>query len=131
MARQKVDESYIILQSLILFRQRSYHNTSMADIAEACGILKGSLYHYFSSKEQLMGKVIEYVHEYFQNEIFSQAYQENLSASERLENLALAAEKVFFDQETGKLYGNIGIESALVIPEFNGIIRAFFTDSLS
>ena len=103
MARQKVDESYIILQSLILFRQRSYHNTSMADIAEACGILKGSLYHYFSSKEQLMGKVIEYVHEYFQNEIFSQAYQENLSASERLENLALAAEKVFFDQETGKL----------------------------
>ena len=75
-----------------------------------------------------MGKVIEYVHEYFQNEIFSQAYQENLSASERLENLALAAEKVFFDQETGKLYGNIGIESALVIPEFNGIIRAFFTD---
>ncbi|MCS6819111.1 MAG: TetR/AcrR family transcriptional regulator, partial [Chitinophagales bacterium] len=80
MPKQKVDEQYIIIQSLILFRQRSYHNTSMSDIAEACGILKGSLYHYFKSKEELMEKVIRYVHKYFKDEVFSKAYEKGLTA---------------------------------------------------
>ena len=51
MPRQKVDEKTIIKEALKLFRQKSYHATSMADIALACGLLKGSLYHYFNSKE--------------------------------------------------------------------------------
>jgi len=128
MAKQKVDEQYIIIQSLKLFRQRSYHSTSMADIAGACGILKGSLYHYFKSKEELMEKVIMYVHQFFKDEVFAKAYEEDIPAAKRLKNLAKASEKVFYDVETGKLYGNMGIESALVIPEFNPIIRNFFRD---
>jgi TetR/AcrR family transcriptional repressor of nem operon len=42
----------------------------MADIAQSCGILKGSLYHYFSSKEALMSAVIEYAHAYFKEKVF-------------------------------------------------------------
>ena len=64
MARKKVDEQIIIINSLKLFRQKSFHNTSMEDIAKSCGILKGSLYHYFNSKEDLMIKVIDFVHKY-------------------------------------------------------------------
>lgn len=128
MPRQKVDEQHIILQSLILFRQRSFHSTSMSDIAKACGILKGSLYHYFSSKEDLMEKVIRYVHEYFKAEVFAKAYQPNLPASTRFINMCKASERIFFDDSTGKMYGNMGVESALVIPEFNPIIRQFFQD---
>ncbi len=128
MPKQKVDEQFIIIQSLILFRQRSYHSTSMSDIAHACGILKGSLYHYFKSKEDLMKKVILHVHEYFKLEVFAKAYQENLSASTRFRNMFKASEKIFFDDTTGKMYGNMGVESALVIPEFNPIIRQFFQD---
>lgn len=128
MPRQKVDQQYIIIQSLILFRQRSFHSTSMSDIAKACGILKGSLYHYFRSKEELMEKVIRYVHDYFKQEVFSLAYQENLPANVRFRNMMKASEKIFFDETSGKLYGNMGVESALVIPEFNPIIREFFQD---
>lgn len=128
MARQKVNEQTIILQSLKLFRQQSFHNTSMEDIASACGILKGSLYHYFKSKDELMIKVIEFVHDFFKNDIFCHAWNEKLTAKQKLKKLCSSAELVFFDKETGKLYGNIGIESALVIPEFNTIIRAFFQD---
>lgn len=100
----------------------------MADIATACGILKGSLYHYFDSKEHLMQKVILFVHDYFKEKVFAFAYNEKLKAEDRLKKLNKASEQVFFDAETGKIYGNIGIESALVIPEFNEIIRHFFTD---
>lgn len=128
MPKQKVDEQYIIIQSLILFRQRSFHSTSMSDIAKACGILKGSLYHYFKSKEELMEKVIKYVHQYFKVEVFAKAYEENIPAIQRFKNMTKSSEKIFFDASTGKMYGNMGVESALVIPEFNPIIREFFQD---
>ncbi len=128
MPKQKVDEQHIIIQSLILFRQRSFHSTSMSDIAKSCGILKGSLYHYFKSKEDLMEKVIRYVHEYFKQEVFALAYQKNVPATVRFKNMFKASERIFFDDSTGKMYGNMGVESALVIPEFNPIIRQFFQD---
>ena len=54
MPRQKVDEKTIIKEALKLFRQKSYHATSMADIAMACGLLKGSLYHYFHSNKNVV-----------------------------------------------------------------------------
>jgi TetR/AcrR family transcriptional repressor of nem operon len=128
MPKQKVDEQYIIIQSLKLFRQRSFHSTSMSDIAKTCGILKGSLYHYFRSKEELMEKVIRYVHQYFKQEVFAKAYEEGIPANIRFKNMMKASEKIFFDESSGKMYGNMGVESALVIPEFNPIIREFFQD---
>lgn len=128
MAKQKVDEQLIIKESLKLFRSKSYHTTSMSDIAKACGILKGSLYHYFSSKEELMMKVIEMVHNFFKVEVFSIAYNEELDVYERMEKMMARAERIFIDQETGNVDGNIGVETALVIPEFRPIIQAFFGD---
>lgn len=124
----KKGEHAIIINSLKLFRQQSFHNTSMEDIAKSCGMLKGSLYHYFKSKEDLMSKVIAFVHQYFKDEVFLHAYNEKLNSKQKLKRLCDASEIVFFDKKTGKLYGNIGVESALVIPEFNPIIREFFQD---
>lgn len=128
MAKQKVDEQLIIKESLKLFRSKSYHTTSMSDIAQACGILKGSLYHYFNSKEELMMKVIEMVHLFFKAEVFSIAYNEDLEVYDRIEKMMARAERIFIDQETGNVDGNIGVETALVIPEFRPIIQAFFND---
>jgi AcrR family transcriptional regulator len=64
MPKQKADEETIILEALKLFRKQSYFNTSMSEIAEASGLQKGSLYHYFPSKEDLMKKVIKNVHDF-------------------------------------------------------------------
>lgn len=128
MAKQKVDINFIIEQSIKLFRQKTYHNTSMADIASSCGILKGSLYHYFSSKEELMQKVIESIHLYFKEHIFSIAQNTDLSPNERMKELCHAAEKVFFNQKTNKLYGNMGVESAMVLEDFNPLLQDFFID---
>ena len=128
MAKQKVDEEKIIKESLKLFRMTSYHTTSMADIAKACGIQKGSLYHYFSSKEELMMKVIAFVHDFFKEEIFALAYDEDIDPMIRLDKMFKRANTIFISKETGEMLGNVGVETALVIPEFQPVIQEFFTD---
>ncbi|CAN5211131.1 TetR/AcrR family transcriptional regulator [soil metagenome] len=45
-----------------LFNDRGYSETSMDDIARAAGILKGSLYYYMDSKEDLLFKIVSDVH---------------------------------------------------------------------
>lgn len=42
-----------------IFREKGYHATSMQDIAEAVGLLKGSLYHHISSKHELLLEIFE------------------------------------------------------------------------
>ena len=41
-----------------LFREKGFHATSVQDIADAVGLQKGSLYHYISSKEELLGRIV-------------------------------------------------------------------------
>ncbi|HEY1971856.1 MAG TPA: TetR/AcrR family transcriptional regulator [Pseudonocardia sp.] len=41
-------------ESARLFRHRSYHATSMSDIAEAMQLNKGTLYYYYSSKSDIL-----------------------------------------------------------------------------
>jgi|SRR5579863_145257 len=42
-----------------LFHLRGYSNTSIDDIVSASGLTKGSVYHYFSSKEELGTAAVE------------------------------------------------------------------------
>jgi len=42
-----------------LFRERGFHATSMRDIARASGMLSGSIYYHFASKEDLLLDVYE------------------------------------------------------------------------
>ena len=42
-----------------LFQKKSYESTTMQDIMNALGIAKGTIYHYFKSKEELLEAVVE------------------------------------------------------------------------
>lgn len=46
-----------------IFCEKGYEATSIQDIADAVGILKGSLYYYIETKEELLFAVIQEVHE--------------------------------------------------------------------
>jgi AcrR family transcriptional regulator len=41
-----------------LFARKGFEGTTVRDIAEAAGILSGSLYHHFRSKEQIMDEIV-------------------------------------------------------------------------
>ena len=45
-----------------LFNERGYRATSLRDIANALGVTKASLYHYFTSKEQMLIELYERIH---------------------------------------------------------------------
>lgn len=128
MPKQKVNQQELIHVALKLFRTRGYHKTSMADIAAECGLLKGSIYHYFPSKEELMVGVLTYLQEYYHNEIFVFAYKEDMPAEKRLKKLAEMSEYVFTNGEGACLMANIAMETNDVVPEFRGPIKSFFDD---
>jgi AcrR family transcriptional regulator len=50
-----------------LFAERGFKNTTVRDIADAAGILSGSLYHHFDSKESMVDEILST----FQNELFA------------------------------------------------------------
>ena len=52
-------EDEIVAAAGRIFREKGYHATSVRDIAESVGLLKGSLYHYIRSKEELLARLFE------------------------------------------------------------------------
>jgi len=51
-----------------LFAKRGFTNTTVRDIADAAGILSGSLYHHFDSKESMVEEILAS----FQEELFGE-----------------------------------------------------------
>jgi AcrR family transcriptional regulator len=49
--------------ALRIFAERGYANTRLEDIAAAAGVTKGTIYHYFDTKEELLLRAIEHNHE--------------------------------------------------------------------
>jgi TetR/AcrR family transcriptional repressor of nem operon len=100
----------------------------MNDLALACGLQKGSFYHYFNSKEALMQGVLNTLHQYYKNKIFSLAYNDDISAKARMESFFLKQEPIFTQDLAGCLFGNITLETISVEVEFRSVIQAFFSD---
>ena len=59
-----------------LFAERGFKNTTVRDIADAAGILSGSLYHHFDSKESIVDELLST----FQRELFA-TYDEILAST--------------------------------------------------
>jgi AcrR family transcriptional regulator len=68
-----------------LFYEKGFDRTSIKDIADELGILKGSIYHHIRSKDDLLFAVIELVH---------QSMEQNVATVEALANSGNAATTV-------------------------------------
>ena len=53
------EEAAILAKATTLFRNKGFSATSMEDISDAVGLLKGSLYHYFKSKEEVLYRIVK------------------------------------------------------------------------
>jgi AcrR family transcriptional regulator len=59
-ARQRRNRSQDVLEAAVrVFHQKGYASASIQDIADEVGVLKGSLYHYIDSKEDLLARLFE------------------------------------------------------------------------
>lgn len=57
--RQEWQRRYIQERAMNVFAASGYHGTTMEQVAEAAEVSKGTLYNYFSSKEDLFASLIE------------------------------------------------------------------------
>ncbi|MCW2993095.1 MAG: hypothetical protein JWQ18_590 [Conexibacter sp.] len=62
-ARNLKRTAEIVSAAIAIFSDKGYANTSMQDIAESVGMLKGSLYHFIDSKEDLLFRACSQVYE--------------------------------------------------------------------
>lgn len=60
--RRNRDEE-ILAAAIRVFSEKGYAAASLQDVADAVGLLKGSLYHYISSKESLLYRIFQESHE--------------------------------------------------------------------
>ena len=54
MTREEITET-----AAQIFRQKGYHGASMNDIAEAVNLQKASLYHHFTSKQEILLEILD------------------------------------------------------------------------
>ena len=124
MAVQKITKDEILLKSSDVFRVKGYHNTSMQDLAEASGLLKGSLYYHFPSKEMLMKDLLISVHTYLENKVFPIALDTTLLPEERMDKLLKKMGKLLLEKEGGCIVGNTILETVGVVNGFQPILKS-------
>lgn len=123
---QKVDRQEVIKRALEVFKEHGYHKSSMADLGKACGLLKGSIYHHFSGKEDLMNAVIDYLSGYYENNVFSIRDDSSKTGEQKLAFLVEKSEEIFLSHRKGCLMASIGLETVNIVPSFTKKIRDFF-----
>jgi AcrR family transcriptional regulator len=61
MIRKNRDEE-VLAVAISVMSERGYSATSIQEVADRVGVLKGSLYHYFGSKEELLFRILTESH---------------------------------------------------------------------
>jgi AcrR family transcriptional regulator len=86
--RKTLVEGQIVEAATELFAQRGFAGTSLQDIADATGLTRPALYHYFSSKEDLLSRLVSAATEGPADELRGIRLQEGVPGVERLHAMA-------------------------------------------
>ncbi len=125
MAIKKTTKEEILLEAIKLFKTKGYFNTSMADIGNACGLIKGSIYHHFKNKEEIGLEALKYIDEFFVKNIFI-IKDETSTTKQKLEKLVKKTDEYFLNSVGGCLLGNLASEVSRQNNEFKVIINLYF-----
>ena len=126
MAIKKTSREEILKESAKLFKIKGYYNTTMLDIASACGLLKGSIYHYFKSKDDIGLETLKYTHSYFNDNIFKIAYSTDMTPLEQIKLFVKKTDHYFSNSEGGCLLGNLALEVSWNNLDFKNEIKEYF-----
>jgi AcrR family transcriptional regulator len=89
-AKNKRRQAEVLDAAVQAFYERGYSETSVGDIADQLGILKGSLYYYIESKEDLLYEIVRDVNDDVAALLASAIADEQLPPLERLANYIVA-----------------------------------------
>jgi len=83
MSKAEHTRQFIIEKSATIFNKKGYNGTSLADLTEATGLSKGSIYGNFENKDEVAKAVFEYNVDCFFKEVESHVVSQQ-SASDQL-----------------------------------------------
>jgi AcrR family transcriptional regulator len=61
-SKRRNREAEVLEAAVDVFRRKGYGAASIQEVADGVGVLKGSLYYYISSKEDLLARIVDEVH---------------------------------------------------------------------
>ncbi|WP_262027359.1 TetR/AcrR family transcriptional regulator [Microvirga sp. Mcv34] len=102
----------ILDRSAELFAEHGYDRASMSKIAEACGVSKANLYHYYRDKEELLFDVIRFHLEELL-EVVEAADRPDLSPEDRLRELVAGLLEAYRDADAQH---NVQINGMRLLP---------------
>ena len=82
--------------ALHVFARQGYRNTSLDEVAKAAGVTKGTVYHYFDTKEDLLRGVLDHYHKLAFGRAEQVLKETSLPASSRIR---LVVRKLFSGDE--------------------------------
>lgn len=130
---QNVDIRQRILASAWeLFYTRNFSDVGVQAICQHAGVNKGSFYHFFRSKQELVLAVLDSFADEFERDLFNRALNSDRTPWERLERLLdmvyrfqqTAAETM--GQTPGCMFGNLSAELSSSNPGFRERIQRIF-----
>jgi len=113
-----------------VFVKKGFCQATVEEIAVAAGVGKGTVYEYFSSKEELFCSIFHEGHSYFM-QVFQQKMDEKNSSKEKLENgIALWTEFVFAHPNLSWLLfsAQVNVEPFLMVEEHHKNFIKFITE---
>ncbi len=113
-----------------LFHEQGYHATGIATILREANVNSGSLYHFFSSKEDLLVGVLEYALEELDPQVMARVRERTSDPIERIFALLdqYRSMMVFFGCRMGCPMGNLALEVADDLPEARRLIHQNFVN---
>ncbi|VEP14699.1 Transcriptional regulator [Hyella patelloides LEGE 07179] len=86
MSKAEATKAHIIHQAALLFNQRGYAGSSIADIMQATGLKKGGIYNHFKSKDEIALQAFDYAASLVQKIVWD-AVKQKTDAISRLKAL--------------------------------------------
>jgi AcrR family transcriptional regulator len=82
--KQRRRDEEVLAAAVKVFFQHGYSDATVQDIADEVGILKGSIYHYIDTKDDLLFRVLEQVHRDVEEVLKEVLTHDEMDALERL-----------------------------------------------
>lgn len=129
-------EKLILEKAVELFSKKGYAAASIQDIANACGIAKGSLYSYFPSKDMLLLAALNYYFEQVMDKVKAVPQQEGTEREIFIRQLtvfleSILAHKDFMDLSMYSQSSTIHHSIQEMAAEKQEEIYAFYSDGIA
>ncbi len=123
MPLQKITREEIVSKCVERFRTHGFHRTTMNDLAEVCGLQKGSFYHYFTCKDEILQEGLVQTRDYFAEKIFTIGYDNAVTPEKRMKQMLEEHIAIMLRGNGGCLIANITAEALNAMPDVAPLLR--------